>query len=126
MRRKGLAALAAVSALALAGNAGAWKTNDFRTPSGNVVCAWSQGEGLMACGVLSSGRVVVLPLEGKPWVYPRGAKYFWRPALPVLVYGRMWDTDIGITCVSLRLYLECDNYSSGHSFRVARAEIDLD
>jgi hypothetical protein len=126
MRRKGLAALAAVSALALAGNAAARKTNDFRTPAGNIVCAWSQGEGLMACGVLSSGHVVVLPLVGKPWVYPRRAGDLWRSGLPVLDYGRIWNTMIGITCVSFRLYLECDNHWSGHSFRVARAEIQVD
>jgi hypothetical protein len=130
-------AVAAVSALALAGAAlaAAPKNGSFKTPSGNIVCGYAGS--LIECGIKSglrpapkntctdidySGKRVSLSATGRarPVVCAGDpGPFLVAKTAPVLGYGKTWRGR-GIACTSRRAGLTCKN-RKGHGFFLSRA-----
>jgi hypothetical protein len=95
---------------------GGWR---FQSPSGNLVCYWTDGS--LLCSVNSGGRSVVLA--------PRGAAKVVRGTMgpdnaPVLNYGRAWFPNSAARwgCISKKTGIWCTNLSR-HGFRVSRDQV---
>jgi hypothetical protein len=125
------AALVVVAALALAApSASATSSSFFRTPSGNIYCAYF---GSLRCDIRSG----LMPKPPKP----AGCDFDWgqtyelnrsggarvgcvsdsvfTPSARVLRYGTRWGRG-GITCISRTSGLRCTN-ASRHGFFLSRA-----
>jgi hypothetical protein len=124
-------AAAAVIALAVAAPAAAATSSSFfRTPSGNIYCAYF---GSLRCDIRSGilpkppkparcdfdwGQTYELPLTGAARVGCVSDSVF-TPTARVLRYGTRW-TRGGITCLSRTSGLRCTN-GSRHGFFLSRA-----
>jgi hypothetical protein len=132
--RSALAALLVLAAVTSAAATAAPGTETFRTPSGNILCAYLHlpGDTTLRCDI-NSGLV---PRPPKP----RGCEFDWggsvglgptgrtrilcvsdTPASPrskVIAYGRTWRGG-PFKCLSLKSGLRCSN-TSGHGFFLSR------
>jgi len=125
-----------VVALATAGAASAATSITFKTPTGNIGCAFNSGGGLgpsLRCDIRSGIR----PKPPRPRVcsHDWGFSYSMaptgtarplcvgdtviRPTAKVLGYGKTWSR-AGLTCTSRAAGLRCTN-TSGHGFFLSRA-----
>jgi len=122
-------AVAALAALVLAAPAGAG--NFFRTPSGNIYCAYFAPQ--LRCDIKSGLK----PLPPKPascdfdWgagfkLGATGRAYVscvsdsvYDPSSKVLTYGSTWRTGT-LSCASQQAGLRCRN-GAGHGFFMSRA-----
>lgn len=89
----------------------------FRTQDG-IVCEWRQAETAIACGRLSDGATIVLPLIGKPYDAP-GAVYYFDPDPVMLSYGHRWSS-LGLVCMSRVRGVRCENRHTRHVFVIGR------
>jgi hypothetical protein len=122
--------------LAAAGAASAATSITFRTPTGNIGCAFMSGGGLepnLRCDIRSGIR----PKPPRPRVcsHDWGFSYAMaptgtaralcagdtviRPMAKVLAYGKTWS-HVGFTCTSRVPGVRCTN-RSGHGFFLSRA-----
>ena len=132
MRLVGLA----VVMLALVGSAAAGSVViQFRTPSGNIGCAYASGFGgapSLRCDILSGlkprpaqpprcdldwGDSYEMRTTGRPYLTCHGDTAI-DPRSRVLRYGRSWSRS-GFTCLSRISGLRCTN-RSGHGFFLSR------
>jgi hypothetical protein len=120
---------------AVAGAAGeVGKYTDFRTPSGNIGCGYSDGQRYLRCDILHSSDMPPRPRScDLDYGYAYGLKRKGRTTIlcagdtvvrqdaPVLRYGR--TKRLGpFKCTSRRTGLTCSNRSH-HGFFLSRADI---
>jgi hypothetical protein len=137
LRRSAVLLLLAIGLLILAWPAAASTVFLFRTPTGNIGCAYSVGlPGFAAptvrCDIrsrlhpeprppancpLDSGDSIQIFRLGPATLVCHGDTAI-DPQAPVLAYGHTWRRS-GLTCVSQRIGLRCFN-RSGHGFFLSR------
>jgi|GEM_PF-3469841 len=120
MRLVALAATAACAAgLAFAGGAtdraSAATVDLWRSPSGNIRCAYVAQSGV-ACYTRHNGRVAVLRSFGNSAV---GFTNRGLPAGRVLHYGQTWRRST-FRCQSRRDGMRCRSTYTGHGFHISR------
>jgi len=130
-----LAVLVGAGAAALPASARTAAYVSFRTPSGNIYCAYSSGLGAPAflrCDIRSHLHPAPRPHACVEGVYGEsvgmtktGAAHVlcisdttYNPRAPVLAYGMSWARD-GFLCTSRATGLTCTN-SRGHGFFLSR------
>jgi hypothetical protein len=137
LRRSAILLVLALGVLAIAGPASASTVLLFRTPTGNIGCAYSIGlDGFAAptvrCDIrsrlrpeprppancrLDSGDSIQIFRLGPATLVCHGDTAI-DPSAPILAYGHTWRRS-GLTCVSQRIGLRCFN-RSGHGFFLSR------
>jgi hypothetical protein len=138
-----IAILAALVAVANASARSDWRSNDWQSPTSNIVCHYQPGyptgkgyyDPYVVCGVLSTGVIaVVSPYyasgyfahRGTSSYYHRRSELFGGPRLP---YGWNWTAGnlaagngnpryVGIRCYSSPDGMRCST-SEGHGFFVS-------
>jgi hypothetical protein len=141
--RCGFAGLALLLCLVFAASASATTSGNFKTPSGNIVCAYLYGRNVqrasVLCGIKSGlkpapprngpgckvldyqGDRVGLEVTGHPSAIPcsgDAGPYAGESSARTLGYGKTWSG--GIRCTSAVTGLTCRN-KSGHGFFLTRA-----
>jgi hypothetical protein len=107
----GFAALCAV--LLVPASAQAWRGNDFKSPSGNIVCHYAGN--WIACATLNNSNVVVVD---RTHAYHSFQRTFGTRGY-VLGYGKHYTTDDGrFICLSSRNGMGCENRRNGHGFAI--------
>jgi hypothetical protein len=109
--------------------AGAWKSNSWQSPTGNIICHYY---GVMVeCGTRDSGYVAL--------VTPTSASYFKQLPLvtslaklygPILQYGQTWAGPVDgnvyskFVCLSTITSMRCTN-PNGNSFFLSRTGVQI-
>jgi hypothetical protein len=140
--RWGFAGVVFLLGLVFAGLAGAVTIGHFKTPSGNIVCAYVVGKNVdpqpsVFCGIKSglkpapprrackdgdyAGDRVLLPATGRPFAVTCAGDpgpFVGESGARVLGYGKTWSGG-GLRCMSAVSGLTCRN-RSGHGFFLSR------
>jgi hypothetical protein len=124
--RRAAAGLAVAAVLAVGGSAGAtaapgsatWKSNYFRSPTGNIRCHWSRYDQVIACITLNNYNVLALPLYGRP--FRANFNNYTFPVGPTLYYGDYWVGAGQFRCDSRSTGMTCTSLQSGRGFTIAR------
>lgn len=122
MIRKTLIAVAAVAALAVAApTAGAWQSDTFQSPSGNLLCKYRYDYDSITCGARNSQMVIHMTSRGRP---SQGSRLSWDRGTywPVLHYGWKWNEGKPISCTSLFGGMKCQN-AAGWYFMLSRSGV---
>ena len=119
---RGLLASSAVVLVLLVAPAtgGAWSSNWFQSPSGNIRCRYFPTDGIVACKTVNNGRTAVVPLRGEAYVLARLTDYSF-PRGPVLTYGDYWSVSGRFRCDSYSYGMKCRSLRTGHGFVVSRS-----
>jgi hypothetical protein len=117
-----IAAVVALVALAFASAAGAtWYSNDWRSPTGNILCHYNPATSAVACGTLNDGFTVsVGAWSGRGHVIYANTVYRYRGG-PVLPYGTNWRAG-QIRCNSQFAGMTCRSNTTGHGFFINRTD----
>lgn len=120
MIRKTLIAASAALALA-APNAGAWTSDTFRSPTGNLVCKYRYNYDAITCAAFNTQLVIRMSATGRP---TQGYRLSWdrNTAWPVLSYGQAWNRGANVSCRSLSTGMRCQN-RVGWYFLISRSGI---
>lgn len=107
-------------------DAKAWNSNDFKSPTGNILCHsdWARQE--ISCGTLNNGDSVILQVNSYPTYYPKLVyQYVNKPNQLVLHYGRIWRSTYGVRCRSTTYFMECMSTHTWVGFRINRSGIRM-
>jgi hypothetical protein len=116
-----VAALALIAVPATdVGATDAWRSNTFRSPTGNIACRANPYAGHVKYMTENDGYVLFVGLHGRAirgYDYTVDVTY----AAPVLRYGDSWVSASGVfKCDSFRTGMRCRNVYSGHGFFLSR------
>lgn len=121
LRPLAISALAAGCALVPAGVALAFTSNNFESPSGNILCRYDPRNEVMACLTINDSFTAAVPLYGKAY-RTRGGTF---PGGPVLGYGQSWTANRRFKCVSRRSGMTCRSVKTGRGFFLNRTHYRL-
>lgn len=118
-------ALAASAFGAFSGDALAWRSNEFVSPSGNIHCEFiNYGTGV-TCMLRHNRRQAVISNTGRGYEVRNWPDPFVTYAY-VLAYGREWCAPLNCGryyCRSFSAAMVCGNRWTGHGFSIAREGI---
>ncbi len=116
-----VSALAAGCVLVPATSGLAFTSNNFESPSGNILCRYDNRNEVMACITLNDTFVAAVPLYGKAYK-TRGGTF---PGGPILGYGETWTANRRFKCVSRPKGMTCRSVKTGHGFFINRTHYRL-
>lgn len=116
-----VSALAAGCALVPASSALGFVSNNFESPSGNILCRYDNRNQVMACITLNDSFTAAVPLYGIAYK-TRGGTF---PGGPVLGYGQRWTASRRFVCISRRAGITCRSVKTGHGFFINRTRYRL-
>lgn len=116
-----VSALAAGFVLVPASGAVGFTSNNFESPSGNILCRYDNRNQVMACITLNDTFVTAVGLTGKAYT-TRGGTF---PGGPVLRYGHTWTANRRFRCISRRAGMTCRSVRTGRGFFINRTRYRL-
>lgn len=116
-----ISALAAGCLLAPASGALGFTSNNFESPSGNILCRYDSRNLVMACMTLNDSFVTAVGLYGPSYKTTGGT----FSGGPVLGYGQTWTANRRFRCFSKTAGLTCRSVKTGHGFFLNRTQYRL-
>ncbi|MCU0307103.1 MAG: hypothetical protein MUE51_04900 [Thermoleophilia bacterium] len=118
-RRARAIATLAISACVLvpAGTAGAWNSNTFSSPTGNIRCKYDPRNEVVSCLTLNDNWVAAVSLWGRAYKVRGG---YYTPG-QTLAYGDTWTVRSKFRCWSRTAGMTCKSLKTGHGFFTSRA-----
>lgn len=118
-----VAAFGSAGAASSAPGSAEWRSNTFRSPTGNIRCRYWPGDALLGCTTLNNGRVAAVRVFGRPYVDSNRNYTF--PSGPVLTYGDYWSVRGRFRCDSRFNGMTCRSLRTGAGFFINRTSYRL-